>query len=130
MLYYNNMDLENIETPINAEILKQLLIESNYAVEEIDYIFNGFTKGFSLEYQASTEVKQSAPNLKLRVGSKLELWNKMMAQVKDKRFAGPFKEIPFQYFIQSPVGLVQKIMGRRPDLFSIYLILEMARGCQ
>ena len=49
-----------------------------------------------------------SPNLKLRVGSQISLWNKIMKEVKLKRYAGPFKEPPFSEFIQSPVGLVPK----------------------
>ena len=33
---------------------------------------------------------------------------KMMKEVRFKSFAGPFKQILFKYFIQSPVGLVPK----------------------
>ena len=35
---------------------------------------------------------------------------------KKKRFAGPFKEIPFNKFIQSPVGLVPKDGGKQTRL--------------
>ena len=31
-----------------------------------------------------------------------------MKEVKNKRYAGPFKDIPFDNFIQSPIGLVPK----------------------
>ena len=35
-----------------------------------------------------------------------------MKEVKLKRYAGPFKNIPFEHFIQSPIGLVPKDSGR------------------
>ena len=35
-----------------------------------------------------------------------------MKEVKLKRYAGPFKEIPFDNFIQSPIGLVPKDNGK------------------
>ena len=59
-----------------------------------------------------------SPNLKLSVGSEVDLWNKVMKEVKLKRFAGPYKEeeIPFEYFIQSPVGLVAKDGGKDTGL--------------
>ena len=47
-------------------------------------------------------------NLKLSCGNKKYLWDKMMKEVKIRRFTGPFKEIPFDNYIQSPVGLVPK----------------------
>ena len=54
-----------------------------------------------------------APNIKLRIGSETELWNKVMKEVKLKHFAGPFKDIPYEEdFIQSPIGLVPKDNGK------------------
>ena len=35
-----------------------------------------------------------------------------MKEVKEKRFAGPFREIPFEHFIQSPIGMVPKYGGK------------------
>ena len=34
-----------------------------------------------------------------------------MKEVKVKRFAGPFKEVPYEFYIQSPIGLVPKEGG-------------------
>ena len=39
-----------------------------------------------------------------------------MTEVKDKRYAGPFKKVPFKHFIQSPVGLVPKDKGKKTRL--------------
>ena len=39
-----------------------------------------------------------------------------MTEVKAGRFAGPFVEIPFEYYIQSPVGLVPKDKGTKTRL--------------
>ena len=77
---------------------------------------NGFTNGFSLCYKGATKVKRRAPNLKITVGSQLELWNKIMVEVKAKRYAGPYKDIPYKYYIQSPVGLVPKDKGKKTRL--------------
>ena len=52
----------------------------------------------------------------LRVGSPTILWNKIMKEVRLKRFAGPFKKTPFKHYIQSPVGLVPKDGGRATRL--------------
>ena len=96
--------------------MEDLLIQSGYDINETNYLVDGFTNGFEIGYEGSTKVKMKSPNLRLRVGSKLELWNKMMKEVKDKRFAGPFEEVPFEYFIQSPVGLVPKDNGTKTRL--------------
>ena len=63
-----------------------------------------------------TKVKREAPNLKLRVGSKEELWNKVMAEVNLGRYAGPFKQPPFKFYVQSPIGLVPKDKGKKTRL--------------
>ena len=51
------------------------------------------------------------PNLKFNVGNHLILWNKVMKEVAAKRFAGPFGKIPSEYFMQSPIRLVEKDGG-------------------
>ena len=39
-----------------------------------------------------------------------------MKEVKDKRYAGPFRKVPYKHFIQSPVGLVPKDKGKKTRL--------------
>ena len=39
-----------------------------------------------------------------------------MAEVKLGRYAGPYTDVPFDHFIQSPVGLVPKDQGRKTQL--------------
>ena len=77
---------------------------------------DGFTKGFSLGYAGPIKVRRKAPKLKLRVGSPIELWNKIMTEVKAKRYAGPYEKVPFKHFIQSPVALVPKDKGKKTRL--------------
>ena len=77
---------------------------------------DGFTNGFDLSYCGELKVKKTAPNLKLRIGSQIELWNKVMTEVKAGRYAGPFEEVPFEFYIQSPIGLVPKDKGKKTRL--------------
>ena len=58
----------------------------------------------------------TAPNLVLRIGSELELWNKVMKEVKLKRYVGPYEEIPFDSYIQSLIGLLPKDNGKATHL--------------
>ena len=76
----------------------------------------GFKEGFDLGYRGPEVIKQKANNLKFTIGNKTELWNKVMKEVKEKRYAGPFKEIPFDNYIQSPIGLVPKDGGKKTRL--------------
>ena len=116
VLEFQKLDLKNIVTPVKVKIFEKLLVESNFDMKKRKFLIQGFSKGFSLGYKGGTKVRRKAPNLQLRVGSKVELWNKIMTKVKDKRYAGPFKKVPFKYYIQSPVGLVPKDNGKKTRL--------------
>ena len=75
--------MENIVTPVRYAVLEDLLLASNYNKEKTQFLVEGFREGFKLKYDGKLkDCKRLAPNLKLRVGSKLELWNKVMNEVK------------------------------------------------
>ena len=52
-------------------------------------------------------------------GSKQELWDKVVTEVRLGRFAGPFTALPFKDFIQSPLGLVPKSNGDTRLIFHL-----------
>ena len=114
--YFENFDLENIETPINIEAYSKLLKASKYDCQKSQFLLQGFKQGFSIGYQGLRQRKAFSNNIPLSVGLPTELWNKVMKEVKLKRFAGPFEEPPFKYFIQSPIGLVLKDNGKQTRL--------------
>ena len=47
------------------------------------------------------------------------MWNKIMKEVKLGRCAGPFDRIPFESYIQSPLGLVPKAGGQTRLIFHL-----------
>ena len=106
--YAENFDLENIVTPIKVDALVKALEEAQYDKKEIAYLENGFRYGFNIGYQGSKIRKSTAKNIPLHVGSKTELWNKLIKEVEAKRVAGPFDSIPYENYIKSPIGLVPK----------------------
>ena len=112
-LYYENFDIHSVVTPVNPETLRELLEESQYDADETKFLYESFKYGFSICYEGSSEAKITSQNLKFNgVGNETVLWNKVMKEVKLKRYAGPFERIPFQdHFIQSPIGLVPKDGG-------------------
>ena len=116
ILQYRNLDIENIITPVNVENLKILLNESKYDKDESEFLVDGFSNGFDLGYRGPEDIQQQAKNLKFTIGDKIELWNKVMKEVKEKRYAGPFEQIPFENYIQSPIGLVPKDNGKKTRL--------------
>ena len=113
----SNLDLHNIVTPVNPDKLEELLIMSNYDAAKRQYLVKGFKEGFELGYKRKLQnVRREAPNLKLRVGNKTELWNKVMKEVQLGRFAGPYEKPPFESFVQLPIGLVSKDKGKKTRL--------------
>ena len=117
VLQYSNYDLDNIFTPVDSNELDKLLKESQYDNNKRKELVQGFRRGFDLGYRGKTRnIKQTAKNLKFTIGNKKELWNKVMKEVKEKRYAGPFKTIPFEDYIQSPIGLVPKDNGKKTRL--------------
>ena len=102
---------------MKPDVLEYLLEKSNYDQEKTKSLVQGFRNGFDLGYRNEKNVTRTAPNLKLRIGNLTDIWNKVMAEVKEKRYAGPFKKLPFEEdFIQSPIGLVPKDGGRKTRL--------------
>ena len=112
-----NKNLEDIVTPVQWETLQELLLKTNYDRAKTEFLTQGFKYGFSLNYKGNLKgCRRLAPNLKLRVGSKVELWNKVMNEVELGRYAGPFEEPPFETFVQLPIGLVPKDKGLKTRL--------------
>ena len=111
-MQYQNFDMKSIVTPVNIAHLKQLLYKTNYNKEESSFLVDGFENGFSIGYQGRKNIRITAPNLKFTVGNSTVLWNKVMKEVKEKCYAGPFRKAPFKHFIQPPIGLVPKDSGK------------------
>ena len=49
--WFENFDLEKVVTPVDADKLEQLLIETNYDPTETSFVVNGFRHGFDIEYR-------------------------------------------------------------------------------
>ena len=96
--------------------MEKLLKDTNYDLNESRFLIQGFKFGFDLGYRGPSDVQQTAPNLKFTIGDKFDLWNKVMKEVEVKRYAGPFKTIPYKNYIQSPIGLVPKDAGKKTRL--------------
>ena len=90
------------------KVFQELPEQADYDKKETQFIVGGFTKGFPIGYQGSTNRRQTARNLPLKCGSPRVLWDKVMKEVGHSHYGGPFTGIPFDNFIQSPIGLVPK----------------------
>ena len=121
VLYYENFNLTDVVTPVKPDILEKLLQEAEYNTELTEFIVGGFRHGFPLGYVNTKKVQIMSQNLKfqLGVGDEIELWNKVMKEVRLQRYVGPFLTIPEEYqddYIQSPIGLVPKDGGKNTRL--------------
>ena len=116
ILWHENFDIDHIFTHVNGVRFAELLRQAKYPESKVKFIEEGFSSGFSLNYEGPSDVKMESSNLKLRIGNKVELWNKVMKEVGEKRYTGPFEQVPYDSYIQSPIGLVPKDGGRKTRL--------------
>ena len=88
--------------------------------KETIFLSTGFRYGFDIGYKGPTDRTDTAKNLPFTVGTKADLWGKMIKEVELHRFVGPFEEIPYKRnFIQSPVGLVPKAGNKLRLIFHL-----------
>ena len=111
-----NYDLHNMITPVNVEELHKLLRKSSYDVEKTRFLINGFTEGFDLGYQGPLVRQSRSQNIPFTVGDDKDLWGKLIKEIKLKRVAGLYRQIPFENYMQSPIGLVPKDNGTKTRL--------------
>ena len=115
MILFNRFtfNLDDIVTPVDPVKLKFILVETGYDEQKTNFVVQGFTQGFDLAYRGSETVQLCSKNLKFKgVGNNTILWNKVMKEVSLGQYAGPFQNIPFEHYIQSPIGLVPKDDGK------------------
>ena len=121
VLYAVNWDIDNIYTPVDPCKLLKLLQLLSYPPDETKFLVDGFTKGFSIQYNGPTNRQSKSANIPFRegIGSKLDMWNKIMTEVMQGNLAGPFEHIPYKDFIQSPIGLVPKAGNKTRLIFHL-----------
>ena len=102
--YFSNPDLESIVTPLNVNRFEELLRHYQYDRAESEFLIDSFRNGFDIGYQGPTEQKSESENIPLTIGSKDDLWCKIMKAVKAGQVARPFDSIPFDNYIQYLLG--------------------------
>ena len=124
---YYNYDLKSIVTPIKVNEYERLLILTNFDSNKRQQLTESFRNGFDIGYRGPTMRKSEAKNIPVTegVGDSIELWNKIMKEVKLGRYAGPYIKPPFENYIQSPVGLIPKSGGKTRLIFHLsYMFSE------
>ena len=98
-----------MRTPVNATKFINMLERGVYhPTSELKFLKDGFTKGFSIGYAGPVKRRNTSKNIPFTIGNKYMMWEIIMKEVAEGRYAGPFEEIPYDYYIQSPIGLVPK----------------------
>ena len=116
--------MENIQTPIKINELVSMLNEAGYEQEKINFLKEGFSKGFDIGYKGPEKRQSTSHNLPFTVGNKVDMWNKLMKEVGLGRVAGPFDTIPYENYIQSPIGLVPKANNKTRLIFHLSYSFE------
>ena len=119
---FSNLKIDDIVTPIKVEHLRWYLSETRYDQKEPNFLLEGFTNGFSLEYKGKENRCDEASNIPFTlVDNSQDLWDKLMKEVRLGRLAGPFdrKDLPYTNYIQSPIGLVPKHGGKTRLIFHL-----------
>ena len=81
------------------EAFNQLLVESGYDHKETNFLTQGVKKGFPLHYHGPVNRQDMVNNLPLRCSTAFDLQEKVMKEVVQKRYAGPFETIPFSNYV-------------------------------
>ena len=95
-------------------------MDTGMEVNKCNFLVKGFTEGFDLGYRGLVHRQHNAANIPLgKMGSSQDLWKKLMKEVNLNRYAGPFEEIPYHFYIQSPIGLVPKAGNQTRLIFHL-----------
>ena len=113
---------------MDVKQLEEILILSDYNKTETEFLMKGFREGFDIGYEGPTNRQDTSKNIPFRNGIGNELWEKVMNKIQLGRYAGPFEEIPFDNYIQSPIGLVPKAGNKSRQIF--HLLYNFRNGNQ
>ena len=97
---------------------EKLLKQANYPINKSNFLLDGFRQGFDIGYSGPRERVSESDNIPFKpgVGDEVEMWNKMIKEVSLGRYAGPYEKVPYDFYIQSPIGLVPKDQGKKTRL--------------
>ena len=118
---FQNYNWDRIVTPIDVQRLDYWLEETKYDQRKSTFLHDGFSSGFDIGYRGPANRSNTSHNIPFTIGDKFELWNKIMKEVKEGRYAGPYliEDLPFMYYVQSPVGLVPKAGNKTRLIFHL-----------
>ena len=92
-------------SPINVAKLEELL--QGYDKQKSQYLLNGFRNGFSIGSSLTSTSTKAKNHLTVQQFPTITE-TLIKKELEAKRYAGPFKEVPFQNFHVSPLKLTPK----------------------
>ena len=104
---------------IKADVLQSMLKEAGFNPDDTDYLVSGFTDCFDLGYEGMEQHRDTSANIPFLVGNKFDMWEKIMKEVSMGRYAGPYESIPYDRYVQSPIGLVPKAGDKTRLIFHL-----------
>ena len=90
-------------------------MESGFNKQQGQFLVNGFRNSFDIGYRGPLKRNNKSCNIPIKVGTLDDMWSKIMKEVQLGRHAGPFSEIPYDSYMQSPLGHIPKA-GRQTRL--------------
>ena len=71
VLYFENMDLDHVVSPVKVDEFERLLVEACYDDQKTKFLIDGFRNGFSIGYEGISKSKGKLQILNWRLGIKL-----------------------------------------------------------
>lgn len=103
--YFTNSFSQHLPTPIRVNKLHAYL--EGYPIRSKDYLINGFSNGFLLDY-VGPQIASSCINLLSALLKPDAVDDKLDKELKLGRIVGPFLTRPFPLLHISPLGLIPK----------------------
>ena len=102
----SHLDVSTLaKSPINVK--KLIEFSKNYDKNEVDFLIDGFTKGFSLCYTGPRKSRLSKNSISINKNPE-EVRKQIFKEVSAGRIAGPYLKPPFDNLIVSPISLISK----------------------
>ncbi|XP_033738733.1 uncharacterized protein LOC117326194 isoform X1 [Pecten maximus] len=117
-----NKTNNKLPTPIKVQVLLPFL--EGYPRDAFQFLYKGFTNGFTLKYQGP-RIFRLSKNLKSALDNPTALKQKINKEIQLGRIQGPFLAPPFPNLQVSPLGLVPK---KEPNEFRVIHHLSYPGG--
>ena len=113
--------------PIDVNVYRDLLLQTNYDREKTEFLVHGFTEGFDLGFEGPLKRQDRSRNIPFTVDDKFDMWEKIMIEVRAGRYAGPFDHVLILVLFNHRSDWFQNL-GTAPGSFSIYHMILRPRG--